>query len=81
MKKFICLLIVIAFLFILCSCTSTEKDLDGNDNRLKLIFNDGYVLIYVDNETGVQYIFRSNSGACVMVDENGEPLIYDNNKD
>lgn len=81
MKKFICLLIVIAFLFILCSCTSTEKNLDGNDGRLQLIFNDGFVLIYVDNETGVQYIFRSNSGACVMVDENGEPLIYDNNKD
>ena len=44
---------------------------------MKLILNDGFAIIYVDTETGVQYFSRSNCGTCVMVDENGSPIIYD----
>lgn len=54
------------------SCTDTSK----SDGRMKLIFNDGFAIIYVDTETGVQYFSRSNCGTCVMVDENGNPIIY-----
>jgi hypothetical protein len=43
---------------------------------MKLIFNDGFAVIYVDMETGVQYFSRANCGTCVMVDENGDPIIY-----
>ena len=42
-----------------------------------MIFNDGFAIIYVDAETGGQYFSRANCGTCVMVDENGSPIIYD----
>ena len=42
---------------------------------MKIIFNDGFAIIYVDTETGVQYFSRADCGTCVMVDENGDPLI------
>ena len=47
------------------------------DERMNVIFNDGFAIIYVDTETGVQYFSRANCGTCVMVDENGCPIIYD----
>ena len=48
---------------------------------MKLIFNDGFAIIYVDTETGVQYFSRGDCGTCVMVDEDGVPVIYGQSKD
>ena len=59
-----------------CTFNKSSTDINGNDGRMKMIFNDGYAIIYVDTETGVQYFSRSNCGTCVMVDENGVPVIY-----
>ena len=39
-----------------------------------------YASIYVDKETGVQYIFMSSGyrgGLCVLVDSDGKPLLYE----
>ena len=58
-----------------CTFNAYSADTNGNDGRMKLIFNDGFAIIYVDTETGVQYFSRSNCGTCVMVDENGLPII------
>ena len=58
-----------------CTFNASSVDTNGNDGRMKLIFNDGFAIIYVDTETGVQYFSRSNCGTCVMVDENGLPII------
>ena len=74
MKKLICL--IMAFIFILCLCSCGYMDMNNTNERMTIIYNNGCVEIYVDNETGVQYIFGSNKGVCVMVDENGTPLIY-----
>lgn len=60
-----------------CDFNTTEVDKENNDGRMTLIYNDGYGLIYVDNETGCQYFSRANCGTCLMVDENGDPLIYE----
>ena len=59
-----------------CGFNENSTDISGNDGRMKLIFNDGLAIIYVDTETGVQYFSRANCGTCVMVDENGVPVIY-----
>ena len=59
-----------------CTYNASSTDTSGNDGRMELIFSDGFAIIYVDTETGVQYFSRSNSGTCVMVDENGLPIIY-----
>ena len=78
MKKIVAVLLCVILVSCLSGCTYNENSTDtsGNDGRMKIIFNDGFVIIYVDTETGVQYFSRTNCGTCVMVDENGVPVIY-----
>ena len=60
-----------------CEFNESEIDRENNNGRMTLIYNDGFIVIYVDNETGCQYLSRSACGTCLMVDENGDPLIYE----
>ena len=83
MRKIVAVLLCVILVSCLSGCTYNENSTDtsGNDGRMKLIFHDGYAMIYVDTETGVQYFSRADCGTCVMVDENGDPLIYGQLKD
>lgn len=78
MKKLLAILLTIVIFLCLCGCgfNKIERNTDNGDARMTMIYNDFSVEIYVDNETGVQYIFGGYNGVCVMVDENGKPLIY-----
>ena len=78
MKKIMAIILCVLLVVSLTACTwnASSTDTSKNDGRMKLIFNDGFAIIYVDTETGVQYFSRSNCGTCVMVDENGNPVIY-----
>ena len=78
MKKIVAVLLCVILVSCLSGCTYNENSTDtsGNYGRMKMIFNDGLAIIYVDTETGVQYFSRTNCGTCVMVDENGVPVIY-----
>lgn len=41
-------------------------------------FSDNYMAIYVDRQTGVNYLFTQNGyagGLCVLVDRDGKPII------
>lgn len=77
MRKIVTIILSILLVACLsaCSYNKSSSDISGNDYRMKEIFNDGFAIIYVDTETGVQYFSRTNSGTCVMLDENGDPLI------
>lgn len=82
MKKLIALIMCICLVVCLSGCdyppNTSEVNTENNDDRITLIYNDGFCLIYVDNETGCQYLTKgSGSGICLMVDENGNPLIYE----
>ena len=78
MKKIVTIILSVLLVACLSACGYNESssDTNGNDWRMKVIFNDGFAMIYVDMETGVQYFSRANCGTCVMVDENGVPVIY-----
>lgn len=78
MRKIIAVILCVILVSCLSGCTYNENSIDtsGNDGRMKMIFNDGLAIIYVDTETGVQYFSRTDCGTCVMVDENGVPVIY-----
>lgn len=78
MRKIVVIFLCSILAVCLSSCifNASSTDTNGNDGRMKLIFNDGFAVIYVDMETGVQYFSRANCGTCVMVDENGDPIIY-----
>lgn len=77
-KRVIAGVAAISLAICLCGCdfNTTEVDKENNDGRMTLIYNDGVGIIYVDNETGCQYFSRAGCGTCLMVDENGDPLIY-----
>ena len=79
MKKIVVIVLcaLVAACLSACTVNANSTDTSGNDGRMKLIFNDGFAIIYVDVETGVQYFSRANCGTCVMVDENGCPIIYE----
>lgn len=41
-------------------------------------FSDNYMAIYVDKQTGVNYLFSSYGnagGMCVLVDRDGKPIV------
>ena len=62
----------------LCGCGWNQIDDSGmkesNDGMITLIYNDGFYIIVKDNRTGVEYISRSDSGTCVVVDKDGNHL-------
>ena len=78
MKKIVTIILSVILVVCLSACgyNKSSSDTNGNDGRMNVIFNDGFAMIYVDTETGVQYFSRANCGTCVMVDENGVPVIY-----
>lgn len=78
MKKIVTIILSVLLVVCLSACgyNKSSSDTNGNDDRMSVIFNDGYAMIYVDTETGVQYFSRAHCGTCVMVDENGVPVIY-----
>lgn len=79
MKKIAAIILCVLLVVYLTACSwdTYSTDTSKNDGRMELIFNSGVAVIYVDTETGVQYFSRSGCGTCVMVDESGNPIIYD----
>lgn len=83
MKKIIILILLIVICLTGCDgvgYNETEYNTSNNDNRLKIIYKDANRTIVVDNKTGVQYLRCYQGGIVVMVDENGNPLIYEEAK-
>lgn len=81
MKKIFAIALVLGMILTLTACSWNEVSVDNaeNDGRITIVYNDGVVRIFVDNRTGIQYI-NAGDGCCVMVDEDGKPLVYESNK-
>ena len=76
MKRVIAMTILTLLTLALCGCTKAE----ASNHRLRTL-DTGYMYeIYVDNLTGVQYLRTYKGGVCVMVDAEGKPLIWDEEK-
>ena len=87
MKKFLAIILsVVACCALFSGCSSkSEKIVTSELDERFLILNDtnngwsGYRQIIVDKETGVMYLFVGigyRGGLTVMVDSEGNPLIY-----
>ena len=86
MKKFLTVVLsVVACCVIFSGCGRIGKVETSEVDKRFLILNDtnngmnGYRQIIVDRETGVMYLFVGNGskgGLAVMVDAEGNPLIY-----
>ena len=73
MKKVICLILCAVMLMALFGCGYSKSVPDERQERMTVVYTDGFCVIYRDNETGVQYFSRSNAGSCVMVNADGSP--------
>lgn len=75
MKKLVLIVccLITALTISACGYNKTTRDNAQNDNRMSLVYCDGFCWIYRDNETGVQYFSRINGGTCVMLGEDGLP--------
>jgi hypothetical protein len=80
MKK---LAIMLALAIILSGCSgrnfNTEYENNENNGRFRKVYADFLNVIYVDSETNVMYFWHTggySGGLTVMVNENGQPLIW-----
>lgn len=74
MKKLILIVCCLITTLTISGCAYNKTTIDNaqNDNRMSLIYADGFCCIYRDNQTGVQYL-RGGDGVCVMLGEDGLP--------
>lgn len=76
-------LLVVAFVVAVeCdkNATKTETVVEHSQQRFQRVIKDdnSALIVYVDTETNVMYLIRSiYGGACVMVDAEGKPLLWD----
>lgn len=76
MKRVIAITILTLLILALCGCGKAE----AGTYRLRRLETDSSYVIYVDNLTGIQYLQVYQGGVCVMVDAEGKPLIWEEEK-
>lgn len=62
------------------NATKTETVVEHSQQRFQRVIRDegSPFIVYVDTETNVMYAVRSSAGGvCVMVDADGNPLLWD----
>lgn len=62
------------------TASKVEAVKDNEQPRFRRVIKDNYstLRVYVDTETNVMYLIRSDCGGiCVMVDADGKPLLWD----
>lgn len=77
MKK---LAIMLALAISLSGCSGGSSNTeDENNRRFRKVYSESSNTIYVDSETNVMYFWHTggySGGLTVMVNENGQPLIW-----
>ena len=73
MKKLVIAGMLIAILTALVACDDSSVEA-AQEQRISFVERTAYGNILCDNRTGVVY-FAYSHGICVMVDQNGQPLL------
>ena len=79
MKKLISLVLALILIFALVGCAGASSDNETTSDRFIKVYSDYSNCIYVDSETNVMYFWHSggySGGLSVMLDENGDPLLW-----
>ena len=80
MKKLISLVLALVLIFALVGCTGASSENETTSDRFVRVYSEYQNCIYVDSETNVMYFWHSggyNGGLSVMLDENGDPLLWE----
>lgn len=70
------IMLIVVLTVAICVCNKTE----ASNHRLRTLDKGLMYEIYVDDLTGVQYLRTKHGGLCVMVDAEGKPLIWEDEK-
>lgn len=76
-------IIVLIVLLTIAICDGNKADgnkAEASNHRLWVLDMHPMYEIYVDDLTGIQYLRTSQGGVCVMVDAEGKPLIWEEEK-
>lgn len=71
-------IIVLVVLLVIVICDG--KKVEASNHRMWTLDMGATYEIYVDDLTGIQYLRTSQGGVCVMVDAEGKPLIWEDEK-
>lgn len=74
MKKLVIASALIASMTALVACEDASVEA-AQEQRITCIESTAYGDIVLDNKTGVLYL--AHKGVCVMVDQNGKPLVME----
>jgi hypothetical protein len=85
MKRAICLsLVLVMSLAVLCSCEQyvsqqeTKQGVEAKDRFVEIFCIKSYsARVFVDKETRVQYFVNYHGAITPLIDENGNPLLYE----
>ena len=80
MKKLISLVLALVLIFALAGCNGTSSENETTSDRFIKVYSEYSNCIYVDSETNVMYFWHSggySGGLSVMLDENGDPLLWE----
>lgn len=80
MKKFISLVLALVLIFALVGCAGASSENETTSDRFVRVYSEYSSCIYVDSETNVMYFWHSggySGGLSVMLDENGDPLLWE----
>lgn len=79
--KFTTLLFASALLLMTSGCGAPETgNYQEDTDRFATVIKEGYSAVFVDTETGVMYFYHKDGysgGMSVMLNENGDPLIWE----
>ena len=77
-NKIIAIILAAVLVFGMAGCGKSENDGIADEPQIINVVESGFsYAVFVDTETGVMYVEVSNSGACVMVNPDGTPKIYE----
>ena len=82
MRRKIAILAIVLTSLLLSGCVMNEQAvIEREEKRIGILYRESFVVIYVDTQTGVQYLASSyGGGTCMLVDEDGNPLLYKGNE-
>lgn len=83
MKKIIAIIASALLLILLlsgCGYSKHGNHSDKSSERFETVYHDDYISVVIDNDTGVQYLCVNRHGITVLVDQNGNPIIYSDSK-
>ena len=81
-NKMSALILAATFAFGTAACGQSKNEYTADETKIINAVESGInYVVFVDTETGVMYVYVSNSGTCVMVNPDGTPKIYEADND